>query len=152
LQFEDFFIGQTFKSKIMITESEFRQYLSFAKTKILLHENAEIAKQEGVKGILIPGRSIIARAEGTMTRLDAFSDCIFLLYGMNCDPSWQNRHTRFIGKVYAGEELEVKYIISDKRDAKNKDYGILGIDFEITRSTDNKLVTISRRNLYRIKK
>lgn len=73
-----------------------------------------------------------------------------LLYGMDGDSNWNNRNTRFLGEVYAGEDLEVKYTISDKKE--DKGYGILAVDFEITRARDNKLVVVSRRNLYRIKK
>lgn len=63
----------------------------------------------------MPGRAIIACAEGEMTRLDIFSNNIMLLYGMDGDPKWDNRHTRFLGEVYAGYELEVEYFISDKK-------------------------------------
>jgi hypothetical protein len=98
---------------------------------------------------MLPGRSIIARAEGEMTRLPEFSDCVMLLYGMDGGPAWSSRHTRFLGEVYAGEELEVKYIVYEKKE--DKGYGILAIDFEVRRARDSKLVVISRRNLYRIK-
>jgi hypothetical protein len=42
----------------------------------------------------------------------------------------------------------VKYIISEKKE--DKGYGLLAIDFEISR--DKKLVVVSRKNLYRMKK
>ena len=58
-----------------------------------------MATKEGIKDILLPGRAIIARAEGEMTRLDIFSNNIMLLYGMDGDPKWDNRHTRFLGEV-----------------------------------------------------
>jgi hypothetical protein len=38
-----------------------------------------------------------------------------LLYGMDGDPSWDNRHTRFLAEVYAGDELEVEYILPQIR-------------------------------------
>jgi hypothetical protein len=44
----------------------------------------------------------------------------------------------------------VKYAVSEKKE--DKGYGILAVDFEISRTRDNKLVVISRKNLYRIKK
>ncbi|MDN5847054.1 MAG: hypothetical protein L0H53_12360 [Candidatus Nitrosocosmicus sp.] len=154
LKFEEFKIGQTFKSHICIDKNDFKKYLSFAKTKNILHENPELALNEWIKSdTLLPGRAIIARAEGEMTRLDIFSNSIMLLYGMDGDPTWSNRNTRFIGEVNAGEELEVEYIISDKNGEKNREkYGILSIDFRIKRLRDNKIVIISRRNSYRIKK
>jgi len=99
LKFEDFKIGHIFKSHICIDKDEFEKYLSFAKTKNILHEDPELASKEGIKNItLIPGRAIIARAEGEMTRLDLFANNIMLLYGMDGDPTWNNRHTRFLSR------------------------------------------------------
>jgi hypothetical protein len=146
--FENFVIGQIFAASTVITKTDFDNYISFAKTRNILHENPELAEKEGIMGTILPGRSIIARAEGEMTRLSEFSDCIMLLYGMDGDAVWNGRHTRFLGEVYSGEVLFIKYIISEKKEDKN--YGILAIDFEI--SKNNKLVVISRKNLYRIKK
>ena len=73
MKFEEFKIGQTFKSYICIDKHEFVKYISFARTKNILHEKPELAAKEGIKGILLPGRAILARAEGEMTRLDIFS-------------------------------------------------------------------------------
>jgi len=154
LKFEEFKVGQTFKSRICIDKDEFERYILFARTKNILHENPELAAKEGIKNTgLLPGRAIIARAEGEMTRLDIFSNSIMLLYGMDGDPKWDNRHTRFLAEVYAGEELEVEYLISDKKGEENSEkYGILSIDVQIKRTSDKKLVIVSHRNLYRIKK
>ncbi|MDQ6863194.1 MAG: hypothetical protein M3044_05165 [Thermoproteota archaeon] len=111
LKFGEFTIGQTFKSRIHIDKNDFERYISFAKTRNILHEKPELAVNEGIKGTLLPGRAIIARAEGEMTRLDIFSDSVMLLYGMDGDPDWDNRHTRFLDEVYAGDELDVEYSI-----------------------------------------
>jgi hypothetical protein len=35
-----------------------------------------------------------------MTRLKEFSENAMLLYGMDGDPDWENRHTRFLAEVY----------------------------------------------------
>src|SRR2546428_1247755 len=131
LKFGDFKVGQTFKSSVLIDEDDFEKYISFAKTRNILHEKPELAAKEGIKGTLLPGRAIIARAEGEMTRLDIFSDSIMLLYGMDGDPMWNNRQTRFLGEVYAGDELEVEYSISDKKDGNYEWYGILSIDVQV---------------------
>jgi hypothetical protein len=149
LRFGEFRVGQTFKSRILIDMDDFERYKSFAKTRNILHERPELAATEGIKGTLLPGRAIIARAEGEMTCLDIFSGSIMLLYGMDGDPNWDNRHCRFLGEVYAGDELEVA---SDKKEGNSENYGILSIDVQIRRLSDNKLVIVSRRNLYRMKK
>lgn len=152
LKFQEFKVGQTFKSRVIIDSDDFKKYLTFANTRNILHEQLELAAKEGIKGIIVPGRAIIARAEGEMTRLNIFSDSIMLLYGMDGDPNWNYRHTRFLDEVYVGDELEVEYYISDKKERKSENYGILSIDIQIRRITDGKLVVISRRNLYRMKK
>lgn len=152
MNFDDFRIGQRFKTCITIDKADFEKYLSFAKTKNILHEDPELAAKEGIRDTIVPGRAMIARAEGEMTRLDMFAGRIMLLYGMDGDPSWNNRQTRFLGEVYIGEELEVQYTLVDKKDENDGDYGILSIDFEISRVRDGKLVVISKRNLYRMKK
>jgi hypothetical protein len=56
--------------------------------------------KKGVSGIFLSGRAILARAEGQMTRLKEFSENAMLLYGMDGDPDWENRHTRFLAEVY----------------------------------------------------
>jgi hypothetical protein len=71
---------------------------------------------------------------------------------MDGDPKWDNRQTRFLAEAYVGDELEVEYSISGKREEDTGRYGILSIDIQAKRVSDNKLIIISRRNLYRIKK
>jgi acyl dehydratase len=118
MKFDDFAVGQTFSTTVKIEKADFDAYLSFARTRNVLHENPEVAAREGIRGVLIPGRAVIARAEGEMTRLPAFSGCVMLLYGMDGDPEWGGRQTRFMGEVYAGEQLDVKYTVAGKKEEK----------------------------------
>jgi acyl dehydratase len=148
VKFEEFAVGQQFYAQITITKQDFENYISFAKTRNILHENPELAAKEGITGVLLPGRSILARVEGQMTRLPEFSDCVMLLYGMDGDTDWAGRQTRFLGEVYADEQLDVKYTIAAKKDEPG--YGILRVDYEVKKK--DKLVVVSRGNLYRIKK
>lgn len=152
MRFVDFAVGQWFETNITISSTEADMYMSFTKTKNILLENSKLAQKEGIKEAFLSGRSVLARAEGEMTRLDPFSNNVMMLYGMDGDPSWNFRQTRFLGKVHAGEQLSVKYIVSNKVDIDERGYGILSIDLEIRRAKDLKLVIISRRNLYRMKK
>lgn len=152
MKFDEFKLDQIYKSQICINESEFKQYVSFAQVKNILHQKHDLAKKEGITGTLLPGRAILARAEGEMTQLEAFSDNIMLIYGMDGDPKWENRQTRFLAQAYVGDELEVEYSVSDKREERTGKYGILSIDIHIKRVSDGKIVIVSHRNLYRIKK
>lgn len=147
MEFADFAVGQEFSASMTITKADFDAYISFARTRNVLHENPELAAKEGIKGTLVPGRAIIARAEGQMTRLPEFSDCIMLLYGMDGDMEWGGRQTRFLGEVYTGDTLDIKYRVAAKKEEKG--YGILRIDYEISKK--GRPVVISRGNLYRIK-
>lgn len=151
MSFVDFKIGQTFEKHIAISSDESDNYLSFSKTRSILLENRELAKTEGITGSFLSGRSIISRVEGEMTRLDAFSNNVMMLYGMDGDPSWGHRQTRFLVEVHPGEELLVKYIVTSKTDIDKRGYGILSMDFEVYTVNENKLVIVSRRNLYRMK-
>ncbi|HEX9678718.1 hypothetical protein [Nitrososphaera sp.] len=146
--FDDFAVGQVFTASFVMTADDFENYLAFARTRNVLHENPELAAREGIRGVLLPGRSMIARAEGEMTRLPEFSDCVMLLYGMDGDPDWAGRQTRFLGEVYAGDALDATYTIVSKKEEKG--YGILRVDFEISRG--GKPTLVSKGNLYRIKK
>jgi hypothetical protein len=47
---------------------------------------------------------------------------------------------------------KVEYSISDKKGGNSERYGILSIDVQIKRISDDKLVILSHINLYRMKK
>ena len=99
---------------------------------------------------MISGRAILGRIEGEFTRLKEMYGNLLIFYGMDGDPEWKNRHTRFLKPLYTNENLKIKFKISEKTDL-NENYGLLAVDFE--GSKDNgELVVVSRRNLYQIKK
>src|SRR5574341_903657 len=100
LRFVDFEVGQWFETNITISSTEADMYMSFTKTKNIFLENSKLAQKEGIKEAFLSGRSVLARAEGEMTRLDPFSNNVMMLYGMDGDPSWNFRQTRFLGKVH----------------------------------------------------
>jgi hypothetical protein len=54
LKFVEFKVELTFKFHICIDKDEFEKYISFAKTKNILHEKLELATKEGIKNILLP--------------------------------------------------------------------------------------------------
>jgi hypothetical protein len=64
---------------------------------------------------------------------------------MDDDFTWSDRNTRPLEEVHAAEELEARYIISEKKE--DKSCGILVVDFD-----NKKLVLVSLKNLYKIKK
>lgn len=62
-KFDDFAVGQEFSATFTITKADFDSYISFARTRNVLHESPELAEKEGIRGVMLPGRSIIARVE-----------------------------------------------------------------------------------------
>jgi hypothetical protein len=83
--------------------------------------------KKGVSGIFLSGRAILARAEGEMTRLKEFSENAMLLYGMDEDPDWENRHLGFWLKFIQMDRLQVKYSIVTRKTplTRNTEYCIL---------------------------
>jgi len=75
---------------------------------------------------------------------------LMIFYGMDGDPSWKGRHTRFLKQLYTDEKLKMKFKIADKTDL-NENYGLLVVDFEGSKENGD-LVVVSKRNLYQIKK
>jgi len=100
MRFVDFKIGQVFERHLAISRGESDKYFAFSKTRNVLLENSELAATEGIIVSFLSGRSILARVEGEMTRLDEFSDNVMMLYGMDGDPSGGYRQTRFLAEVH----------------------------------------------------
>ena len=147
-KFSELNVGDEFFSECKITLPELESYLAFSKIKNVIYENDENMKNESDK--MISGRAILGRMEGEFTRLKEMYGNLLIFYGMDGDPGWKNRHTRFLKPLYTNENLKIKFKISEKNDL-NENYGLLAIDFE--GSKDNgELVVVSKRNLYQIKK
>jgi hypothetical protein len=146
-KFSDLKVGDEFFSECKISLSELESYLAFSKIKNTIYENNENIKETST---MISGRAILGRMEGEFTRLKEMYGNLLIFYGMDGEPEWKNRHTRFLKPLYTNENLKIKFKISEKTDL-NESYGLLAIDFE--GSKDNgELVVVSKRNLYQIKK
>ena len=147
-KFSELKVGDEFFSECKISLSELESYLNFSKIKNAIYENNENTRKES--GTMISGRAILGRMEGEFTRLKEMYGNLLIFYGMDGEPTWKNRHTRFLKPLHTNENLKIKFKISEKTDL-NESYGLLAIDFE--GSKDNgELVVVSKRNLYQIKK
>jgi hypothetical protein len=146
-KFSELKVGDEFFSECKITLPELESYLAFSKIKNVIYENNEEKKETNT---MISGRAILGRMEGEFTRLKEMYGNLLIFYGMDGEPEWKNRHTRFLKPLYTNENLKIKFKISEKTDL-NEYYGLLAIDYE--GSKDNgELVVVSKRNLYQIKK
>ena len=143
-KFSELSVGDEFFSEGKISLQELENYLSFSGIKNVLYKNKEDSKK------MVSGRAILGRMEGEFTRLKEMYGNLLIFYGMDGDPSWKGRHTRFLKPLYTDEILKIKFKISEKTDL-NEDYGLLAIDFEGVKENGD-LVVVSRRNLYQIKK
>lgn len=146
-KFSQIDIGAEFYAEVVISASDLDAYLTFSRIKNIVYENAKPSEQEKK---MVSGRAILSRIEGEFTRLEEMYGNLLIFYGIDGDPNWNNRQTRFLKPVYTGDILKVKYKISEKRELDDQ-FGLLGVDFEAV-NQDNKVVVISNRNLYRIKK
>ena len=143
-KFSELSVGDEFFSEGKISLQELEDYLSFSGIKNVLYKNKEDSKK------MVSGRAILGRMEGEFTRLKEMYGNLLIFYGMDGDPSWKGRHTRFLKPLYTDEILKMKFKISEKTDL-NEDYALLAIDFEGVKENGD-LVVVSRRNLYQIKK
>lgn len=145
-KFSELKVGDEFVSECKISSRDLENYLSFSGIKNVIYENKEFSSQ----GKMVSGRAILSKMEGEFTRLKEMYGNLLIFYGIDGDPTWNNRQTRFLKPLYTDENLKIKFKISDKRDV-NDEFGLLAIDFEGIKDNGD-LVLISKRNLYQIKK
>jgi len=145
-KFSELKVGDEFVSECKISSRDLENYLSFSGIKNVIYENKEFSSQ----GKMVSGRAILSKMEGEFTRLKEMYGNLLIFYGIDGDPTWNNRQTRFLKPLYIDENLKIKFKISDKRDV-NDEFGLLAIDFEGIKDNGD-LVLISKRNLYQIKK
>ncbi|MGI0073875.1 MAG: hypothetical protein ACREA3_08690 [Nitrosotalea sp.] len=145
-RFSELKVGDEFLSECKISSGDLDNYLSFSGIKNVIYENKEFSNQ----GKMVSGRAILSRMEGEFTRLKEMYGNLLIFYGIDGDPTWNNRQTRFLKPLYTDENLKIKFKISDKRDI-NEEFGLLAIDFEGSKDNGD-LVLVSKRNLYQIRK
>lgn len=144
-RFSELNVGDEFYSECEITSQELDSYLLFSGIKNIIYENKESNNEK-----IVSGRAILSKMEGEFTRLEQMYGNLLIFYGIDGDPDWKNRQTRFLKPLYTGERLKIKFRISDKREI-NDEFGLIAVDFEGT-SQEGKTVVISKRNLYQIKR
>ena len=142
-KFSDFKVGEDFFSTCTFSKKETDAYLAFSRIKNTIFDDEEYSS-------IVSGRAIIARMEGEFTRLSQVYGNIILLYGMDGDSNWENRHVRFLKPLHVDEILKIKFTISDKKELDG-DFGMIVIDYE-GKKENGDVVIVSKKNLYRIKK
>ena len=144
-KFSEIQIGDKFFSECVITAQDLENYISFSGIK-----NVAYDEYRGTQDKMVSGRAILARMEGEFTRLDEMYGNRLIFYGVDGDPSWNGRQTRFLKPLQTGEKIRIKFTVSDKRDL-NEGFGLISVDFEGLDQQEN-IVLISKRNLYQMKK
>lgn len=140
-------VGDEFYSECKVSSSDLDNYLSFSGIKNIIYENKESSNKEKR---MVSGRAILSKMEGEFTKLEEMYGNLLIFYGIDGDPTWNNRQTRFLKPLFTDEKLKIKFKISEKKEL-NEEFGLIGIDFEGI-NEDGKTVVISRKNLYQIKK
>jgi len=144
-KFSEFRVGESFYATCSISNEELEEYLKFSKIKNVLLENKIKNEQQ-----LVSGRAILSRMEGEFTRLSQIYGNHIIFLGTDGDPSWKNRNTRFLKPFYTDQTLKLKFTVSEKQNIDDK-FGKIVIDYEGS-TQDDKLIMISKKNIYRIKK
>ena len=142
-KFADLKVGEEFFSTCTFSKKELESYLGFSRIKNTIFDNDEYSS-------IVSGRAIIARMEGEFTRLSQIYGNMILLYGMDGDPAWENRNTRFLKPLHVDEILKIRFTVSDKKDLDGE-FGMISVDFEGKKENGDPVV-VAKRNLYRIKK
>ena len=140
-------VGDEFYSECKISSSDLDSYLSFSGIKNIIYENKEFSNNEKR---MVSGRAILSKMEGEFTKLEEMYGNLLIFYGIDGDPSWNNRQTRFLKPLFTDEKLKIKFKISEKKEL-NEEFGLIAIDFEGV-NEEGKTVVISKKNLYQIKK
>ncbi len=140
-------VGDEFYSECKISSSELDNYLSFSGIKNIIYENKEFSNNEKR---MVSGRAILSKMEGEFTKLEEMYGNLLIFYGIDGDPSWNNRQTRFLKPLFTDEKLKIKFKILEKKEL-NEEFGLIVIDFEGV-NEEGKTVVISKKNLYQIKK
>lgn len=146
-KFNQLNVGDEFYSECRISTSDLDNYLLFSGIKNIIYENKEFTNNEKR---MVSGRAILSKIEGEFTKLEEMYGNLLIFYGIDGDPNWNNRQTRFLKPLFTDEKLKIKFKISEKKEI-NSEFGVIGVDFEGT-TEDGKTVVISRKNLYQIKK
>ena len=142
-KFSDLKVGEEYFSTCTFSKKELESYLGFSRIKNTIFDDDEYST-------IVSGRAIIARMEGEFTRLSQIYGNMILLYGMDGDPSWENRNTRFLKPLHVDEILKIKFTLSDKKDLDDE-FGMISVDFE-GKKENGDTVVVAKRNLYRVKK
>lgn len=145
-RFSELDVGDEFYSECTISDTELDAYLLFSGIKNIIYENMKPSQEKK----MVSGRAILSKMEGAFTRLDEMYGNLLIFYGVDGDQNWNNRQTRFLKPIHTGDKLKIKFTISEKREI-NDEFGLIGIDFE-GKDVDGKIMVISKRNLYQIKK
>jgi hypothetical protein len=142
-KFSDLKVGEEYFSTCTFSKKELESYLGFSRIKNTIFDDDEYST-------IVSGRAIISRMEGEFTRLSQIYGNMILLYGMDGDPNWENRNTRFLKPLHVDEVLKIKFTISDKKESDGE-FGMIAVDFE-GKKENGDTVVVAKRNLYRIKK
>ncbi|MDC8453571.1 MAG: hypothetical protein LV477_11775 [Candidatus Nitrosotalea sp.] len=143
--FADLNVGDEFYSECNISSPELDAYLKFSGIKNIIYDDTKSDKEKR----MVSGRAILSKMEGEFTRLEQMYGNLLIFYGIDGDPEWKNRQTRFLKPLYTGEKLKIKFRISDKREV-NEEFGLIAVDFEGT-NQEGKTVVVSKKNLYQMK-
>lgn len=147
--------GESFRAEFAVDPRDVAAYVDLSRVdngRALADAASSAAGGGGGEGgaPVVPGRAVLSRIEGEMTRHPRMRGRRLLLVGADGDPAWGGRSVRFVRPLLAGELLSVTYTVSSVdnggRSGGGRGGGRIAVDFE-GRSAAG-LVVVARRNLY----
>lgn len=120
--FNDFKLGDRFTSRPrIITSTDIDLFTGITGAVNPLFLSDDVAKRKGFEGRIAPGLLVLSMAVGLLYQLGLFDNIIALL-GIN--------ELRFTSPVRPGDEVSVECEVTERREVKTGDRGI--VKFKIT--------------------
>src|SRR5215831_6169901 len=98
-RFAELKIGDEFYSECRISSKELDNYLEFSGIRNVIYDIETSQKQK-----MVSGRAILSRIEGEFTKLKEIYGNQMIFYGMDSDPTWNGRQTRFLKPLFTDEK------------------------------------------------
>lgn len=140
--FEDLAIGDEFTSKgRTVTETDMMSFLGISGIFEEHYINAEYASQKSIfKQRFIPGALTFSLAEGLAVQSGLFEGTGLALLEVT---------VKFVAPVFLGDTLHVKMRVTDKRETKHPERGVVTFKHEVNKQTGETVMEMTKIRMLR---
>ena len=145
MYFEDFEIGHKFTTFARtITETDITDFVKLTGIYSPLFVDEEFANKSIHKGRIAPGPLTFSFAMGLFTRLGIFEDSVMAFLGMD--------GMRLSVPVKPGDTIRVEIEITEKKDTKKLDRGVIKERYRVMNQRDETIMTYEMAHLAKRKR